>query len=141
MNLVRKTNPWFPSLLDEFITRDLGVDLATRSQAVPAVNISETDTAFSLVLAAPGKTRKDFQIELDEHILTISSDSNTEHESSHENFTRKEFSYESFQRSFRLPDTVNTQAIKANYKEGILTVELPKLKEAIPEPKKTIEVK
>jgi len=141
MNLVRKTNPWFPSLLDEFITRDLGVDLVTRSQAVPAVNISETDTAFSLALAAPGKTRKDFQIELDEHILTISSDSNTEHESSHENFTRKEFSYESFQRSFRLPDTVNTQAIKANYKEGILTVELPKLKEAIPEPKKTIEVK
>ena len=141
MNLVRKTNPWFPSLLDEFITRDLGVDLATRSQAVPAVNISETDTAFSLALAAPGKTRKDFQIELDEHILTISSDSNTEHESSHENFTRKEFSYESFQRSFRLPDTVNTQAIKANYKEGILTLELPKLKEAIPEPKKTIEVK
>lgn len=141
MNLVRKTNPWFPSLLDEFITRDLGVDLASRSQAVPAVNISETDTAFSLALAAPGKTRKDFQIELDEHILTISSDSSTEHESSHENFTRKEFSYESFQRSFRLPDTVNTQAIKANYKEGILTVELPKLKEAIPEPKKTIEVK
>lgn len=141
MNLVRKTNPWFPSLLDEFITRDLGIDLASRSQAVPAVNISETDTAFSLSLAAPGKTRKDFQIELDEHILTISSDSNTEHESSHENFTRKEFSYESFQRSFRLPDTVNTQAIKANYKEGILTVELPKLKEAIPEPKKTIEVK
>jgi HSP20 family protein len=141
MNLVRKTNPWFPSLLDEFITRDLGVDLASRSQAVPAVNISETDTAFSLALAAPGKTRKDFQIELDEHILTISSDSNTEHESSHENFTRKEFSYESFQRSFRLPDSVNTQAIKANYKEGILTVELPKLKEAIPEPKKTIEVK
>ena len=141
MNLVRKTNPWFPSLLDEFITRDLGVDLASRSQAVPAVNISETDTAFSLALAAPGKTRKDFQIELDEHILTISSDSNTEHESSHENFTRKEFSYESFPRSFRLPDTVNTQAIKANYKEGILTVELPKLKEAIPEPKKTIEVK
>ena len=141
MNLVRKTNPWFPSLLDEFITRDLGVDLASRSQAVPAVNISETDTAFSLALAAPGKTRKDFQIELDEHILTISSDSNTEHESSHENFTRKEFSYESFQRSFRLPDTVNTQAIKANYKEGILTVELPKLKEAIPEPKKTIVVK
>lgn len=141
MNLVRKTNPWFPSLLDEFITRDLGVDLASRSQAVPAVNISETDTAFSLALAAPGKTRKDFQIELDEHILTISSDSNTEHESSHENFTRKEFSYESFQRSFRLPDTVNTQAIKASYKEGILTVELPKLKEAIPEPKKTIEVK
>lgn len=141
MNLVRKTNPWFPSLLDEFITRDLGVDLATRSQAVPAVNISETDTAFSLALAAPGKTRKDFQIELDEHILTISSDSNSEHESSHENFTRKEFSYESFQRSFRLPDTINTQAIKANYKEGILTVELPKLKEAIPEPKKTIEVK
>jgi len=141
MNLVRKTNPWFPSLLDEFITRDLGVDLATRSQAVPPVNISETDTAFSLALAAPGKTRKDFQIELDEHILTISSDSSTEHESSHENFTRKEFSYESFQRSFRLPDSVNTQAIKANYKEGILTVELPKLKEAIPEPKKTIEVK
>ena len=141
MNLVRKTNPWFSSLLDEFITRDLGVDLASRSQAVPGVNISETDTAFSLALAAPGKTRKDFQIELDEHILTISSDSSTEHESSHENFTRKEFSYESFQRSFRLPDTVNTQAIKANYKEGILTVELPKLKEAIPEPKKTIEVK
>jgi HSP20 family protein len=71
MNLVRKINPWFPSLLDEFITRDLGVDLASRNQAVPAVNISETDTAFSLALAAPGKTRKDFQIELDEHISAV----------------------------------------------------------------------
>ena len=141
MNLVRKTNPWFPSLLDEFFTRDLGLDLPSRHQAVPAVNISETDTAFSLALAAPGKTRKDFQIELDDHILTISSDAQTENESTHENYSRKEFSYASFQRSFRLPETVNTQDIEANYKEGILTVTLPKLKEAIPEPKKHIEVK
>ena len=141
MNLVRKTNPWFPSLLDDFITRDLGVDFAPHRQAVPAVNISETDTAFTLALAAPGKTRKDFQIELDDHILTISSDVQAENESTHENYSRKEFSYESFQRSFRLPDTVNTHDIQANYKEGILSVALPKHKEAIPEPKKLIEVK
>ena len=141
MNLVRKTTPWFPSLLDDFITRDLGVDFAPRRQAVPAVNISETDTAFTLALAAPGKTRKDFQIELDEHILSISSDAQTENESTHENYSRKEFSYESFQRSFRLPETVNTHHIQANYKEGILTVTLPKHKEAIPEPKKLIQVK
>jgi HSP20 family protein len=105
------------------------------------VNISETDTNFELALAAPGKTRKDFNVELDDHVLTVSSESKHEDESKTDQYTRREFRYDNFQRSFRLPETVDTSGIKAKYDNGILTITLPKHEEAIPEPKKQIEIK
>jgi HSP20 family protein len=142
MNLVRRnSNPLFPSLLDEFFGTAFPLTAPAPRVHVPSVNISESDTAFQVALAAPGKNRKDFNVELDDHVLTISSESTREDESKATQFTRREFTYDNFQRSFRLPDTVDTSGIKAKYDNGVLTIELPKLQEAIPEPKKQIEIK
>ena len=142
MNLIRRTsNPLFPSLIDEFFGSDTPFSALSNRSHVPSVNISETDTNFELALAAPGKTRKDFNVELDDHVLTVSSESKHEDESKTDQYTRREFRYDNFQRSFRLPETVDTAKIKAKYNNGILTICLPKHEEAIPEPKKQIEIK
>ena len=142
MNLIRRTsNPLFPSLLDEFFGSDTPFSALSNRSHVPSVNISETDTNFELALAAPGKTRKDFNVELDDHVLTVSSEPKHEDESKTDQYTRREFRYDNFQRSFRLPETVDTAGIKAKYDNGILTINLPKHEEAIPEHKKQIEIK
>ena len=80
---------------------------------VPSVNIAESDTAFELALAAPGKTRKDFNVELDDHVLTVSSESKHEDTTKTEQYTRREFRYDNFQRSFRLPDSIDSTKIVA----------------------------
>ena len=142
MNLVRRnTNPLFPSLLDEFFGTSFPLTTTSAPSHVPSVNIVETDTAFKVAVAAPGKTRKDFNVELDDHVLTVSSETTQKDESKTAQFTRREFAYDSFQRSFRLPETIDTSGINAKYDNGILTIALPKLQEAIPEPKKQIEIK
>ena len=142
MNLVRRnTNPLFPSLLDEFFGTSFPLTTTSAPSHVPSVNIVETDTAFEVAVAAPGKTRKDFNVELDDHVLTVSSETTQKDESKTAQFTRREFAYDSFQRSFRLPETIDTSGINAKYDNGILTIALPKLQDAIPEPKKQIEIK
>jgi HSP20 family protein len=140
MNIVRKTTPWFPSLFDEFFARDFGIDLAPRTHQTPAVNITEKEDAFILELVAPGKEKKDFDVELDNDTLTISTTTEKESNEDSAQFTRREFDYASFQRRFRIPETIDTKSIKANYKNGLLSIVLPKRKEAIPEPKKQIEI-
>ena len=141
MNIIRKTTPWFPSLFDEFFTRDFGIDLAPRTYQTPAVNISEKEDAFYLELVAPGKEKKDFDVELEEDTLTISTSSDSGIVEDDTQFTRREFDYASFNRSFRIPETIDTKSIKANYKNRLLSIVLPKRKEAIPEPKKQIEIR
>ena len=140
MNIIRKTTPWFPTLFDEFFTRDFGIDLAPRTYQTPAVNITEKGDAFHLELVAPGKEKKDFDVELEEDTLTISTNSDSGIAEDDTQFTRREFDYASFNRSFRIPETIDTKCIKANYKNGLLSIILPKRKEAIPEPKKQIEI-
>ncbi len=141
MNIIRKTTPWFPTLFDEFFTRDFGIDLAPRTYQTPAVNITEKGDAFHLELVAPGKEKKDFDVELEEDTLTISTNSDSGIAEDDTQFTRREFDYASFNRSFRIPETIDTKCIKANYKNGLLSIILPKRKEAIPEPKKQIEIR
>jgi HSP20 family protein len=141
MNLVRRTSPWFPSLLEEFFTRDFGIEHPTRTIDVPSVNIIERSEGFALDLAAPGKKREDFQVEVDNHFLTISTENQSTQESTDGDYSRREFSYDAFQRSFRLPKTVDTTKIKASYDNGLLHISIPKRKEAIPEPKKSVEIK
>ena len=141
MNIVRKTTPWFPTLFNEFFTRDFGIDLAPRTYQTPAVNITEKGDAFHLELVAPGKEKKDFDVELEEDTLTISTNSDSGIAEDDTQFTRREFDYASFNRSFRIPETIDTKCIKANYKNGLLSIILPKRKEAIPEPKKQIEIR
>ena len=141
MNIIRKTTPWFPSLFDEFFTRDFGIDLAPRTHQTPAVNITEKENAFHLELVAPSKEKKDFEVELDDDILTISTTTEKESNDDSAQFMRREFDYASFQRSFRISEAIDTKNIKANYKNGLLSIVLPKRKEAIPEPKKQIEIR
>lgn len=101
----------------------------TRTNSMPAVNIREDDKKFTLDLAVPGMDKKDLKIDINEDVLTVSSESKHESEENREGFKRKEFSYSSFCRSFRIPENVNSEKIEASYKDGILTVNLPKIEE------------
>lgn len=109
---------------------------------LPSVNIRETADEYLVEVAAPGMKKEDFQIELDENTLTIKNEVKQEKESEEgEFFTRKEFSYQSFQRSFNLNNRVlDHNKIKATYQDGILSLRLPKKEEAKKKPARQIEI-
>jgi HSP20 family protein len=110
------------------------------SQWMPSVNILEDGQRFRIELAAPGFTRNDFKVNLDGDILTISAEKKEEHKEKDSRFTRKEFTYNSFSRSFTLPQSVDPQKIDAKYEEGILKFSLPKKEEAKKLPAKEIKI-
>ena len=141
MNLVRKQPPFFPSLIDDFINTDWNLKVPSFSGTVPAVNIKELDSQFEIELAVPGMNKDDFEIEVEDGVLSISSTQEEEQVNEKGKFTRREFSYSSFRRSFTLPDSVDPTKIDATYKEGVLLVLLPKHKEAQPQPKKLIKIR
>jgi HSP20 family protein len=116
---------YMPNLFDD----DFFPVLTGRSNSMPAVNIREDEKVFVLDLAIPGIDKKDLKIDINEDVLTISSESKNEKEETREGYKRKEFSYSSFCRSFYIPENVNKDNIEANYKDGILTVSLPKEEE------------
>ena len=139
--------PAIPSLFDEFLNRDwLDSSLGTwktTGATLPAVNVKETNDAFSIEVAAPGMKREDFKVELQNNMLTISSEFQDQHEEKDAdgNYTRKEFSYQSFQRSFSLPENrVEGNNISARYTDGILHVTVPKREEAKVKPPRLISV-
>ena len=140
MNLIRKQNAFFPSLVDELFNQDMRVRTSSISSTMPAVNIIEQDTQFLIELAAPGNKKEDFEIEIEDGILSISSSNEEENTSEKETFTRHEFSYNSFRRSFTIPESVDVSTIEANYNEGVLLIKLLKLEEALPQPKKLIKI-
>ena len=145
MSLVkfRENRNLFPTLFNEFFNRDI-FDLANTSfsdSTLPAVNIKETKDDFIVEVAAPGMNKDDFKIELDNSLLVISSEKEEKNEEVQEGeFTRKEFSYRSFRRTFTLPETIQEDKIKANYKDGVLKITLPKKEEAKEKPKKMIKI-
>jgi HSP20 family protein len=141
MNLIRKQPPFFPSLIDDFINTDWNLKVPSFSSTVPAVNIKELDSQFEIELAVPGMKKDDFEIEVEDGVLSISSTQEEEQVNEKGKFTRREFSYSSFRRSFTIPDSVNPTKIDATYKEGVLLVLLPKHKEAQPQPKKLIKIR
>jgi HSP20 family protein len=139
--------PAIPSLLDEFLNRDWrDSSLGTwRSSAptLPAVNVREDSDELVIELAAPGMKREDFKVELDNDVLTISSEQQESDEASDQdgNYTRKEFSYHAFQRSFQLPaNKVKGNEISAKYIDGILRVVVPKTEDAKRKPARHIAV-
>ena len=138
MNLLKRQNSDLNSLFDELIfNRDWNI----QKLSLPAVNIIEVGDHFDIQLATPGMKKSDFQIEVEEGVLLISSDTDIQSNETENRFTRKEFGYHSFKRSFNIPDTINVDRISATYKEGILTVSLPKKEEALPQPKKLVSIK
>ena len=146
MNLVKRNSNsssngnFFPSLMEEFFRPDWIGGMQQTNVSVPPVNIRETDNAFEVELSAPGKSKDDFNIELDNEMLTISSEQKTENTVEEGKFTRREFSHSSFRRSFTLPETVKEDEIKASYENGILKISLPKKEEALPKPKRMIDI-
>ncbi|HRN97802.1 MAG TPA: Hsp20/alpha crystallin family protein [Flavobacterium sp.] len=130
-------NVFFPSIMEEFFRPDW---MGGNALSVPPVNIRETDTQFEVELSAPGKTKDDFNIDVDQNLLTISSESNQESSSNEGKYTRREFSFSSFKRSFTLPETVNEDQITARYENGILSIVLPKKEEALPKAKRMIQI-
>jgi HSP20 family protein len=108
---------------------------------MPAVNVKETDKSYEVELAAPGLSKKDFKITAEEGILTVSSEKKAEKEQKEKDYTRKEFEYSSFSRSFTLPQNVNEEDIKATYEDGVLRLTVAKLVATPSKAKQAIEVK
>lgn len=140
MSLIRRNNLYFPSLMNEFFKPDWFGGMERFESTLPAVNIKEDETHFELELAIPGQKKEDFNVEIDDNVMTISMETKSEEETTEENYTRKEFSYQSFKRSFTLPETVDEDKIEASYEDGILKFTLPKREELLPKPKRTIAI-
>lgn len=121
-------NPFFNDVFDSILKDSLLSDkLASR---VPAVNIAETENEFNIELAAPGLKKENFKINLDKNVLTVSADKKVENIEEGKKFSKREFSYHSFTRSFTLPETTDHGKIDAEYTDGILKLNIAKREEA-----------
>ena len=139
MRIVKyNNNNMFPSLMNEFFNDDLGINFFNRRHSVPSVNSTENNDSFEIDLAVPGMKKDDFTIELNDKILLVSSDNSNDNQN--EKTRLNEFNYSSFQRSFRVPESVELDKIKANYKNGILKIKLPKRKDSITKPNRLIDI-
>lgn len=135
--------PWYDSMFTDILGSDrlLTDDLFMEKKWIPAMNVKETDERFEIEIAAPGFTKKDFEISVENGLLKISAENSEEMKKEDENFTRREFNYNSFYRSFTLPENVNEEEmIDATYKRGILKLILNKLHLDETTPKRVIEV-
>ena len=139
MRIVKyNNNNVFPSLINEFFNDDFGMNFLNRSHSVPSVNSIENNDSFEIDLAVPGMKKEDFTIELNDKVLVISSETSNTMEN--DKMRLNEFNFSSFQRSFRVPDSVDLDKIKASYKNGILKIKLPKRKESISKPNRVINI-
>ena len=150
MNLIKRNgnsmNQW-PLLFDDFFNRDFfnwGLsNYSDTNTTVPGVNIKETKDNFEVEVAAPGMNKNDFKIQLDGNTLSICSEKSDQREENDEGekYSRKEFSYQSFQRSFTLPkDVVDADKIEAKYENGLLHLTIPKKEEAKQKPPRQIQI-
>jgi HSP20 family protein len=140
MTLIRWHRPaGIADMFQNFFDSDFN-DFFSRRFSDPAANIIENSESFQLNLAAPGMKKDDFKIHLENNILTISSEVEEEKLEEGKNYTRKEFSYGSFTRSFTLPKIIDLEKIRADYENGILKVLLPKKEESKLEIKKEIKI-
>ncbi len=137
--------PSLPSLIDNFFSRDLmdwnSFNFSSTNTTLPAVNIRETHDDFIIEVAAPGLTKNDFRVNLEKGQLVISSEHNEEKKENENNYSRKEFSYQAFQRSFSLDENlVDGEKISAKYNDGILFITIPKKEEVKPKPAREIKI-
>lgn len=142
MTLMKSSSSMLPGFFfDDFFGRDwFGSDMGRST--LPAVNIHEDGEGYHVELAAPGMNKKDFNVELENQTLTISygKKEETEDKDREGNYTKREFNYTSFRRSFMLPNSIEQDKIKGEYKEGILHLHIPKKEEARKKPARMIEI-
>ena len=144
MTLVRMNRPVsqmnryksYSNLMNEIFTEERSCN---QHFAIPPANITESKFDFRIEIAAPGFEKSDFKIDLDKRLLTISLDK-TADENEDEKFNLKEFNFNSFNRSFRISDKIDTEKINAVYKNGLLQLTLPKREEAIEKPARDIKI-
>ena len=145
MSLVRFSNQ-LPSMFDRFFEGDLfdwsNRNFSLTNTTLPSVNIKENSDEFKVEVAAPGFEKGDFKLELNHDVLTISSEKQIENETKEdERYSKREFSYQSFTRSFTLPHSADSERIDATYDNGILFVSIPKKEESKPKHSRMIEIK
>lgn len=149
MTIVKRTGNLqnhFPALFDDFLNRDIfnwGLsNFSDTNTTIPAVNIKETTDNYEVEVAAPGMTKKDFKVVLEGNILTISSEKTSQKDTTEEvRYTSREFSYQSFSRTFTLQkDVVDTDKIQARYEDGVLHLLIPKMEHAKQKQPKLIEI-
>ncbi len=144
MAIMRFSNQ-YPSLFDRFFDNNLfdwsNRNFSNTNTTLPSVNIKESVDDFEVEVAAPGLTKKDFKIELNHNQLTVSSEKEIKNETKEDQqFSLREFSYQSFSRTFTLPNIADSEKIEAKYENGILRIMIPKKEEAKPKPTKQISV-
>lgn len=128
-------------LFNEDFAKNFDENLSLWNGTQPAVNVIEDADGYVLALAAPGYAKEAIEVKIDDNVLTISSEKKEDAiEKESEKFTRREFKYSEFKRTFTLPDTVDATKIAANYENGILTLSIPKKEEAKPLPVRTIKI-
>ena len=135
--------PAWSSWIDAMFSNELPALMMSNfntGMTLPKVNIRETADAYFVDMAVPGMRKEDFQIDLDNHVLSISSERSEEKQESGANFTRREYGYDSFKSTFTLPESIEENNIKATYQDGILSVHLPKKEEAKQTPARTITI-
>jgi HSP20 family protein len=143
--LARRNENYFPSFFDRFLNNELmdwgNSNFSGTNTSLPAVNVKETNDEFVIELAAPDMEKNDFKINFKNNVITISSEKEDKKEVQKENYTRREFSYQSFQRSFTVPENaIMSDKIEASYNNGILEVKLPKREEVKPQPEREIKI-
>ena len=143
MSLIRRSDwPTRSSLIDDVFDNDRFFGspwLSGRNS--PAVNIKESETEYEVELAAPGYDKEDFYISVDHGLLTVSAEKREEKEKKEDNYTRREFGFSSFSRSFNLPINTNEENIDAKYSDGLLKLTIEKTKETDGRSRKQISIK
>lgn len=114
------------NFFNDFFEGEFNPRKMTRTASLPAANVKENDKSFHIELAAPGMKKEDFKIELNVDLLTIKAEKSEDKEEKNERFTKREFNFTSFERSFRLPENIDFENIMARYESGILALEVPK---------------
>lgn len=130
----------FDRVLDEWMNFDAEPFFKGMMHRHPAVNILETDDAFQLEFAAPGRNKEDFKVELHDGVLKIAGGQPSVQEETTENYRRREFRYVAFERQFQLPETIKEDSIKATYENGILTVHIQKAEDQQAKAPKLIDI-
>ena len=140
MTLLSRRFPSLTRFFDEpFLNSDWNGDRNWMSE-IPPVNIEEKNNEFHVELAVPGMKKEDFQITSENGLLTIKAEREEKKEEKEKNYTRREYNYNSFERSFTLPETVKADQVKAKYEDGLLRLTLPKKEEAKAKPKLQVKV-
>ncbi|HMQ76246.1 MAG TPA: Hsp20/alpha crystallin family protein [Flavobacteriales bacterium] len=127
----------FNTLVNEFFGRDMNsmFGLDEPRHALPSVNIIERDAEFKLEVMAPGYKKEDLKVNVEDNVLTVSAEKKNEEQKDGDRFTRREFHFSSFTRSFRLPESADADRIKAEYTDGILHLSIPKVEATKPKAK------